>query len=130
MEVSIVEYLRLSATSADNNKFLLAIAYLSTSGCMASRITNTNSLNSRKEVDFVWTSVQQASIMLAVGSANLSLLAVSFWSAASASFSRTSWRASIWAPFLAAPKVIWAVPFSNLQEMHHGKEALLWQSEL
>src|SRR3982750_4784237 len=43
--------------------------------------------------------------MLAVGSANLSLLAVSFWSAASSSFRRPSWRASIWAPFFAAPKV-------------------------
>ena len=34
-------------------------------------------------------------------------------------------------PFLCSPESkIWAATFSNLQEMHHGKEALLWQSEL
>jgi hypothetical protein len=67
----------------------------------------------------------------AVGSANVSLLAASFWSAASASFSRTSWRAAILGPFLCSPESNgWAVPFSNCRRCTHGKEALLWQSEL
>ena len=53
-----------------------------------------------------------------------------FWSAASASFSRTSWRAAILAPFFAAPKVKLGCDSFQLQEMHHGKEVVLWQSEL
>src|SRR3954451_23350451 len=90
-----------------------------------------NLLIRTNEPDFVWTSPAHSPIMLAVGSANLSLLAVSFWSAASASFSRTSWRASIWAPFFAAPKVRFGLRlFPNCRRCTHGKEALLWQSEL
>lgn len=47
-----------------------------------------------------------------------------------ASFSLTSWRASIQAPFLAAPESESGLKFFHLQEIYHGKEAVLWQSEL
>jgi hypothetical protein len=84
-----------------------------------------NLTNSRKGPDFLWTSIGEVPIMLAVGSANLSLLAVSFWSAASASFSRTSWRASILAPFFAAPKVTLGCDFFQLQEMHTWERSFI-----
>jgi hypothetical protein len=70
-------------------------------------------------------------IIPAVGSANVSLLAVLLWSAASASFSRTSWRAAILGPFLCSPESQTpGCEFFQLQEMHDGKEVVLWQSEL
>src|SRR6476646_11835686 len=98
---------------------------------MKSTFVRVNSTYSSKEVDFVWTSVQHTSIMLAVGSANLTLLAVSFLVGCLCLFQPHLLAGFHLGPFLCSPESkIWAATFSNLQEMHHGKEALLWQSEL
>ena len=69
--------------------------------------------------------------MLAVGSANLTLLAASLVCRLPLPLSAAPPGGPPFGPLSLQPrKLIWAVPFSNLQEMHHGKEALLWQSEL
>ena len=69
--------------------------------------------------------------MLQVGSANVSLLAATFVIGCLCLFQPHLLAGLHLGPFICSPESkIWAATFSNLQEMHHGKEALLWQSEL
>jgi hypothetical protein len=65
--------------------------------------------------------------MQAVGSANVYLLPVLIGRLPKCSFSRPSWWASILGPFLFSPerKTLGCL-FFQIQEMHHGKETLLW----
>src|SRR6478735_3838525 len=98
-------------------------------GDSSTRPHSSKSTNSGKEVDFVWTSVQHPSIMLAVGSANLTLLAVSFLVGCLCLFQPHLLAGLHLGPFLCSPESkIWAATFSNCRRCTHGKETLLWQS--
>ena len=67
----------------------------------------TKSINSREKVEFVWTSVGGASIMLAVGSANLTLLAASLVCRLPLPLSAVPpGGPPFLAPFFAAPKAM------------------------